>query len=158
MSPLEKNSSDFTSATRTLESMPAAGTAFAQTMLGCCGQCQSEVAQLTSRRARAWMELPETLSACRTIPEVVRVQSDFVRQFWSDWLGTSQRIAAVWASVLEPPAGLASASAEGDARARKTNDEADPFAVWEWWRTDMKGIMPRRSEAQSAAAGRHGAH
>jgi hypothetical protein len=158
MSPVEKNAYDFTNTTKALESAGAAATDFAQSMLGSYTHCQSEAAQLASRRARAWLELPEALSACRTMPEVARVQTDFVRKFWADWLGTGQRVAAIWTEVLKAQTDLAAQAVPEATRSREGSDEADPFAVWEWWRTDLKGIKPRRSDYHSPSLGRHGAH
>jgi hypothetical protein len=111
-----------------------------------------------SRRLRAWLELPATLSGCRTLPEVSNVQVDFWRHFWTDWLGTNQRMTAVWADVLRPSDGEAAAPRRESPPVRPSSMEANPMSTWEWWRTDMKGIVPRRGEQGGPTAGRNGAH
>lgn len=154
MSPIDQTAVEFPNATKAVEKIPEATQA---AFRGLC-QCQAEAAQLVSRRARACLELPATLASCRSVPEVVRVQSGFVQTFWSDWLDAAQRVTAVWAEALRPQAIAASRVSPSHSASRPAAEEPDPMAVWEWWRTDMKGIVPRRSEGGGPATNGRNTH
>lgn len=129
----------------------------AQTFAAGLAQAQSEAAQLTCRRVRAWMELPQAMIACRTLPDVAETQARFVQTCWTDWLQASQRLATTWAKTMAAPM-QAVAEAAPATRAPRATQEADPFAVWEWWRTDMKAIVPRRNEPASVSGVRSDTH
>jgi hypothetical protein len=129
----------------------------AQALLAGLAQVQSEAAQLASRRARAWMELPQAMSTCHTLPEVAETQARFVQAFWTDWLRASQRMATTWSKTMAVPL-QAVAEAMPAGRAPSAAPEHDSFAVWEWWRTDMKAIVPRRNETATAPANRSDTH
>ena len=143
MTRIDDETVEFPNVAKAMEQMPGATEAATRSL------CQSgaEAAQLLSRRTRAWLELPSALSACRTIPEVARVQAQFMQAFWSDWLDTGQRVTAVWTDTLRQQPGPAQEAATSERRTSPpVTEDADPMAVWEWWRTDMKGIVPRRAE------------
>lgn len=137
---------------KAMEQMPQA----AQAMLGGFCQSQAEAAQFVSRSARACLELPATLSASRSLPDVVRAQTEFMQTYWSDWLSTGQRMIAAWANLV--PVEAKPASISEPQASRPVADKTDPMAVWQWWRTDMKGIVPRRNEGGGPANGRNGTH
>ncbi|MFO1169786.1 MAG: hypothetical protein U1E49_02320 [Hyphomicrobiaceae bacterium] len=138
-----------------MTSLPGADVA--QSLLTGLAQVQCEAAHLASRRARAWLELPQAMGGCRTLPEVAECQARFVRGFWSDWMHTGQQVAAAWSQAVAKPLQAASAVAPV-ASGSKGAAEADPFAIWEWWRTDLKAIKPRRSEPASPQANRSDTH
>ena len=152
MSRVEKKTVEMPNATKAIEQMPESTQAVVR---GLC-QSQAEAAQFLSRNARACLELPASLSSCRTLPDVVRAQSEFVQAYWSDWLSTGQRMVAAWANLVPIDAQPASISEPKASKAEV--EEADPMAVWQWWRTDMKGIVPRRSEGGGPATGGNGTH
>lgn len=151
MLPFDTRPFEFGNVPKTLEDGPAA---VAEAMITGAGRCQSEAAQLMSRRTRAWLELPEHLRTCRTIPDVAQVQTEFLRHLWLDWLGASQRMSEAWVGAVKQMPERAPAE-DGKAPERKDAGEADTFGVWEWWRIDMKGIAPRRSEFSGSAASRN---
>lgn len=129
----------------------------AQTFVSGLAQAQCEAAHLASRRARAWLELPQTLSGCRTLPELAECQARFLQGFWSDWMQASQQMSAGWSQVMAKPM-QAMAEAAPVSRAAPREPEADPFAIWEWWRTDLKAIKPRRSETSPTPGNRSDTH
>lgn len=133
------------------------GTDVAQSFLTGMAQAHCEAAHLASRRARAWLELPQAMSGCRTLPEVAECQARFVQGFWSDWMAASQQMAAAWSQALAKPMQIAAASMPAPSAA-KSAPEADPFAIWEWWRTDLKAIKPRRGETATPQGNRSGTH
>lgn len=152
MSRVEDRTVEFPNATKAMEQMPEATQAVFR---GLC-QSQSEAAQFVSRSARACLELPATLSASRSLPDVVRGQTEFIQAYWTDWLNTSQRMAAAWINLM--PVEAKPASANEPKTSQATPDETDPMAAWQWWRTDMKGIVPRRNDGGGPANGRDGTH
>ena len=152
MSRVDEKKVEIPNVAKAIEQMPQT----AQAMLAGYCQSQAEAAQFVSRSARAWLALPATLSASRSLPDVVRAQTEFVQSTWSDWLGTSQRMAAVWANLVPVEAKPVSISEPEAAKAAA--DEADPMAAWQWWRTDMKGIVPRRNEGGGPATSGNSTH
>ncbi len=133
------------------------GADVAQSLLTGIAQAQCEAAHLASRRARAWLELPQAMGGCRTLPEVAECQARFVQGFWSDWMHAGQQMAAAWSQAVAKPLQAAAAVAPVTSTS-KGAEEADPFAIWEWWRTDLKAIKPRRSEQPSSQGNRSGTH
>ncbi|MEZ5924128.1 MAG: hypothetical protein R3D57_07060 [Hyphomicrobiaceae bacterium] len=147
---------DFPNTAKALESSVALAAEQSQEVMAAIGHCQCETARLMSRRARAWMELPATLCNCRTLPEMSRAQVEFTRQLWSDWLATGQRIAEAWSRPMA--AALESTRSTAPEARGPVDERDDPFAVWEWWRTDMKAIVPRRTETPASPSARDGTH
>lgn len=129
----------------------------AQTFLAGLAQVQSEAAQLTCRRARAWIELPQAMSVCRSFPDVAETQARFVQAFWTDWLQAGQRMASSWSKAMAAPV-HAVGEAVPEVRSPDISQASDPFAVWEWWRTDLKAIVPRRNESAPVPGNRSGTH
>lgn len=129
----------------------------AQALLTGLTQIQCEAAQLTCRRARAWLELPQAMGACRSLPDVAEAQAHFVQAFWTDWLQAGQQMADTWSKAMAAPM-QAVAEAVPAPRASGAAQEADPFAVWEWWRTDLKAIVPRRNETAPVSGPRPDTH
>jgi hypothetical protein len=158
MTTFETDNAGFTHVQKTHNDLPASGAALAQGALASLSQCQFEAARLMSRRARALLALPKALGGCRSVRDVAHVQVDYWQHFWADWLSTSQRMAAVWAGSLQSAGSAADTSRGEDRPEPSAQSAAVPIPVWEWWRIDMKGIVPRRSDLGRPTAGRNGTH
>lgn len=61
----------------------------------------AECARLSSRRARAYLELPEQLGRCRTPQDCAHETTEFWQAMFRDYAESSQRIASGWSVILE---------------------------------------------------------
>ena len=135
----------------------ADGFALLQTMAGSVARANLEWLGLASRRARAHMELPRQMAGCRTLAEMSKVQAEFWHGAMQDYTHCNQRMMALWlrnmkaagqgelAHQAERMAAKATKPLAEAAERAMTKAEEAPAAVWEWWRTDLKAIKPRRN-------------
>lgn len=112
-----------------------------------------EAGGFLSRRARANLELPNKLSHCRTMQDVMAAGAEYWTAALNDMVESQQRMLGIWAGKNPLAAGFASMAEEATAAMTKPLREAmatvtdDKQQPWEWWRTDLKGIVPRRNGA-----------
>lgn len=57
---------------------------------------QAELMRLTSRRAKAYLELPKTMASCRSPHDVVMQQQAFWQQCAQDYANAAQAMASSW--------------------------------------------------------------
>ena len=65
------------------------------------GRCNLEAMRLTTRRARAWIELPSRVSRCKTPQDLVREQLQFWQTAALDYAEGMQRLTLAFAALAE---------------------------------------------------------
>lgn len=172
MNKFERSAFEFGSSNTALQmpvEMATEGFALLQAFGTAMLRCQAESIALLSRRMKAQMELPKQFSQCSDLREVGEVQSSFLAKAMRDYTACGQRTAEVWRQPMRqlgkapwaaPFVEMASAGLPENA-AEITKAMSRPFVegmrqmsskleeasdtTWEWWRTDMKGLKPRRN-------------
>lgn len=72
----------------------------------------TELVSLSSRRTRAYMEIPGQVTTCTSLQDLVRAQTRFWESAFADYNRTAHAIAGIWGSVLpRPPAPVQAAPA-----------------------------------------------
>jgi hypothetical protein len=167
MNPFEKNAFDYSSFgkafTAPFESAHP-GIAAMQIWNGALVRASLEVAGFWSRRARAGLDAPSLYGRCRTLHDVASVNSELVTACLRDATETAQRSMVILTSpartVAEQAAATGGFSDNGSPLRRQqpvaprpaadrgtgtSASTAPASAAYEWWRTDMKAIVPRRN-------------
>lgn len=130
------------------------GAGFIQQFASNAMRANLEAAGFASRRARATMELPGRLAQCKTVQEAAAAQMQYWNSAWSEATLCGQRVLGIWMQAAKPDSRsngftrMAEAASEAMTKPiREAMDVAkgEQAALWEWWRTDMKGIVPRRN-------------
>lgn len=137
-----------------------AGAAAMQGVTNALLRSNMELMSLASRRLRVNMDVPRQLSDCKTAVDVGQLQAQYCQGLWHDYMEYGQRLTALWSTCLQPlangadksnganpMAGFAEAMARPFSQAMETmrGDAETSAAPWEWWRTDLKAIKPRRN-------------
>lgn len=151
MNPFEKNAFDYSSFGKAFAApfeSANPGIAVMQQWNASLLRTGFEVAGFWSRRARAGLDAQRRYAGCRTLQDVASVNAELTTAALRDVSETAQRSWSILlAPVKLPAAKPASPSAAGPAPTRPapTAEVAEAPASYEWWRTDMKAIMPRRN-------------
>ena len=159
MSTFERNAFDFSTFTKSfLQPFQSLGAPAAMQSLPTAAlRSQVEIMSFWSRRARAWIETPQRLAACRTVEDLGAEQQRYWQNLVEDCGQSGQRIAEACSAMPQAVAAETRAAPRAEPAARRTEDP-EPLAQapvvadepasdggYEWWRTDMKAIMPRRN-------------
>lgn len=137
-----------------------AGPAAVQGMSNAMLRSNMELMSLASRRLRANMDLPRQLGACKTAVDLGQLQMQYWQSLWQDYTQYGQRLTSLWATCMQPMTngaeqgnGVNPMGAFVEAMTRPFSQAMDDSrtaaesgaAPWEWWRTDLKAIKPRRN-------------
>ena len=159
MNPFEKNAFDYSQVGKVF-SVPMEGfnpgLALMQQWAGAMTRANLEVAGFWSRRTRACFDAPRRLASCRTLQDVTALQSELATATLRDATETAARTSAAFVAPIKAASQAASqqptnGSAGDRAEAKRSGASgagAKPETTthaYEWWRTDMKAIMPRRN-------------
>jgi hypothetical protein len=103
-----------------------AALAFEPAMRG-AARLQLEALGLVSRRAQAYMDLPQRLSLCRTPQDLVAEQTRFWQTAMQQYTDSSHRMLSAWSHMLTMPSPFAGAT-QPESRSRDIIRVPEPQA------------------------------
>lgn len=115
-------------------------------MIGSAARANLELVSLAGRRARAYLDVPNTIAQCRGPQDLFAAQARFWQTAFRDYTDCAQRVLTSFSAVDREAAAGENGAAK---RERDTLTFPDVFSLTTW---SLPEPPPRRREAEGRAA------